>query len=126
MKTRRWLVAALVGLFACSCMFGYAEEKESHKIDMKQKLVHSKNILDGLVTEDFDKIKKHALALNELGQRNWRKDESWEYRTQNQLFWFTTGNLVIAAKEKNVDAATLAYTQMTLSCVHCHKLIRHE
>jgi hypothetical protein len=51
---------------------------------------------------------------------------SSEYRTQNQVFWFSAGNLVLAAERKNIDSATLAYTQMTLSCVNCHKLIRRQ
>ena len=32
----------------------------------------------------------------------------------------------IEAQRKEIDEATLAYMQMTLSCVKCHKLIRRE
>jgi hypothetical protein len=28
------------------------------------------------------------------------------------------------AKEKNVDAATLSYFEVTLNCVRCHKYVR--
>ena len=91
---------------------------------MAKKLEYSKNILDGLVTEDFDKILKSAESLNQLGKRKWLENESAAYRSQNQVFWFTTGALVLAAQEKNVDSAALSYTQMTVSCVNCHKLLR--
>ena len=32
--------------------------------------------------------------------------------------------MVKAAKDNNVDAATVAYFQMTVSCVTCHKYLR--
>jgi hypothetical protein len=107
-----------------SCVFCVAEEKVRNDFDMKKKLEFSKNILDGLVKEDYQKILKNAKSLNEMGKRKWLENESVEYRTQNQVFWFTTGSLRIAAEEKNMDGATLAYMQMTLSCVNCHKQLR--
>ena len=104
----------------------HAEDKQPPPLDMKQKLVLSQDILSGLATEDFDQVLKSAKALNAFAKHKAITTESWQYRTQNQLFWFTTGNLALSAREKNLDGATLAYTQMTLSCVNCHKLLRHQ
>ena len=92
--------------------------------EMKKKLDYSKNILDGLVTEDFAKILKNAKALNDLGERRWREIQSANYRTQNHVFLFTASSLMASAEKKNIDGATLAFTQMTVSCVQCHKAIR--
>ena len=103
-----------------------ADEKLAAEADMEKKLAYSKNILDGLVTEDFDKILSSAKSLNRLGERKWIENESSKYRTQNQVFWFTTGALVLAAEEKNIDGVTLSYTQMTHSCVNCHRVLRAE
>ena len=103
-----------------------SQETKPPEFDMQKKLEYAKNILDGLVTEDFDKILQSGKALNELGKRKWRENESAAYRTQNQVFWFTAGTLVLAAKDKNIDGATLSYTQMTLSCVNCHKVLRSQ
>jgi hypothetical protein len=100
--------------------------QETAEFDMQKKLEYSKNILDGLVSEDYDVIRSNAKALNELGKKKWMENESSEYRTQNQVFWFTAGSLALAAEQKNIDGATLAYTQMTVSCINCHKLIRHR
>ena len=99
---------------------------EHPAVDMQKKLEYSKTILDGLVTEDFEKILQGAKDLNRLGKRKWLEHESAAYRTQNQVFWFTTGTLAMAAENKNIDGATLSYTQMTHSCVNCHKLIRRH
>ncbi|MCA9135423.1 MAG: hypothetical protein KDB00_01655 [Planctomycetales bacterium] len=103
-----------------------SQETDAQDAEMQKKLEYSKQILDGLVTEDFDKILKGAKSLNEFGKRKWIENDSLAYRTQNQVFWFTTGALVMAAEEKNIDSATLSYTQMTHSCVNCHKTLRRQ
>ncbi len=124
MRNLTIIIAALVSLIFICSMRGSAQEQKAFETEMKKKLEFSKNILDGLVTEDFSKILENAEALNKLGRTKWLENESAAYRTQNQVFWFTTGTLVLTAKEKNIDGATLAYTQMTHSCVNCHKLLR--
>ena len=126
MKYLKLLFASVIGVGLLCNLDGAAEEKNNPEFDMKKKLEYSKNILDGLISEDFDKILKNAKSLNKLGERKWLENESTQYRTQNQLFWFTTGTLVLAAEEKNIDGATLSYTQMTVSCVNCHKLLRRR
>lgn len=120
-----FLAVLVVGLFVPAIQ-SLSQDADSHDRDMQKKLDDSKNILDGLVTEDFEKILKGAKSLNEFGKRKWTENESTAYRTQNQVFWFTTGTLVMAAEEKNIDGATLAYTQMTHSCINCHKLLRRQ
>lgn len=118
-------IFALV-LLAVPALQSPSQETRSHDQEMQKKLDYSKQILDGLVTEDFGKILKGAKSLNEFGKRKWAENDSVAYRTQNQVFWFTTGTLVAAAEEKNIDSATLSYTQMTHSCVNCHKLLRRQ
>jgi hypothetical protein len=105
---------------------GSSQETEKQEVDMRKKLAYSQLILDGLVTEDFDKILEGAKSLNQLGKQKWIENDSVEYRTQNQVFWFTTGSLMLAAEEKNIDSATLSYTQMMHGCVNCHKVIRRK
>jgi hypothetical protein len=41
-----------------------------------------------------------------------------------QCFGSANGALVRAAEDKNLDGATLAYTQLAISCVQCHKIVR--
>jgi hypothetical protein len=48
------------------------------------------------------------------------------YQTQLQVFRFASNELVRLAEEKNLDGASLAYTQMTISCVNCHKFLRQQ
>ena len=123
MKISKLPVVFLIVVMLLPAMVSSSKEEQPES-DMQRKLDCSSTILDGLVTENFDKILSGAETLNELGKHKWLENESAAYRTQNQVFWFTTGTLVMAAQNRNIDGATLAYTQMTHSCVNCHKLIR--
>jgi hypothetical protein len=123
------LIALLVSVIVAGWLvgtYGFAEVKSADNDAMKKKLEYSKNILAGLTTENFDLILKNAKALNQLGQQQWSKNESIEYRTQHQVFWFANDTLILAAEDKNIDGATLSYTQMTFSCVNCHQLLRKQ
>jgi hypothetical protein len=57
-------------------------------------------------------------------------DESWmviqteEYRRQSDEFRRSVAVMSKAAKDKNIDGATLGYMQMTLNCVRCHRQLR--
>ena len=103
-----------------------AKEPTPPNLDMKKKLEYSQNILSGLVSENFEQVGKNAELLIKLGKQNWVKTESIEYRTYNQLFMFTAGSLVLAARDKNIDGATLFYTQMNISCMNCHRTMRRQ
>ena len=46
------------------------------------------------------------------------------YNAKLKDFEYANKSLRLAAQEKNLDGATIAYIQLTLSCVHCHKLVR--
>ena len=50
-----------------------AEEKQSTDVAMLKKLEHSRDVLNGLVMEDFDKVLKSAKALKDcLDSCDWR------------------------------------------------------
>jgi len=92
---------------------------------MRAKLSHSQNVLEGLTTEDFDLIEKGAqeLALASLDS-NWQVLQTEDYVRQSAEFRRACGTLRDAAKEGNLDAATLAWMEVTLKCVQCHKYVR--
>jgi hypothetical protein len=92
---------------------------------MKQKLVASQNILAGLTKGDYDSIEKNAqsmLAVSYL--EKWVRAGTPGYRKLMQDFESANKSLTVAARERNLDGATIAYVQLTLSCVHCHKIVR--
>lgn len=101
-----------------------AEDRETGEI-MQHKLLHSQFVLRGIALQDFGVIRTNALQLVKLSQLSgWKARQTPEYELFTVEFRRHADALVDAAKSKNIDAATLAYTQMTFSCVSCHKYIR--
>ena len=92
---------------------------------MRLKLEPVKGALEGIALADFEMISKHAGTIrNLLLDESWMVVQSEEYRRQSNEFRSIVEQLQQAAKEKNVDRATLAYVQMTIRCVQCHELLR--
>ncbi len=92
---------------------------------MRAKLAHSQNVLEGLTTEDYELIEEGAqeLALASLDS-NWQVLHTEDYARQSAEFRRACGTLRDAAKEKNLDGAALAWMDVTLKCVQCHKYVR--
>lgn len=91
---------------------------------MERKLQLSQAILGAIATEDFSSLSTNADGLLVLAKKEWLRHETPEYRAQLKDFWIVLEGLKSAAEDKNSDGATLAYVQMTLSCVRCHKYLR--
>ncbi len=92
---------------------------------MKAKLQHSQAALEGIALADFDAVQASAQKLTQLSQAaGWRTRRTPEYDLFTAEFRRRTEALEQSAREKNIDGATLAYSQMTFTCVNCHKYIR--
>ena len=101
--------------------------EEPNQVDdfMKQKLHHAQKVLEGLATQDFDMIRSSAGRLKQISQEaNWRVLQTPAYLQHSVEFRRTTDALVSAAKQRNVDGASLAYVDMTMKCINCHKHVR--
>ena len=92
---------------------------------MQRKLEHSQNILAGLTKADFEMIQSSAGKMEDLNfLEQWGREDLPEYKRQLRYFDDANKELIRQAGKKNLGGATLAYTQMTLSCVHCHNVVR--
>lgn len=101
------------------------DNRPATKDIMREKLDYAHLILNGVATENFDLIAKNAENLNRLSQSTvWRAGRTPEYEALSAEFRRHAEALSKAAKNRNLDAASLAYVQMTLSCVNCHKYMR--
>ena len=126
---KRFMIFAVAAAAVCSWLIarGFAEQPKPNDVGalMKLKLKHSQNILEGVAVEDFDLIAKNSQQLSLLAQDvNWRVFQTPEYRHHSADFQRIADNLTKAAKDRNGDAAALAYVQLTMSCVNCHKYVR--
>lgn len=94
---------------------------------MKKKLAQAQKLLEGLALQDFAKIEAAADELAMLRKEAaWMMIKSKEYEVLSWDFSRQIEATKKAAKAKNVDAAALAYVDMTLTCVKCHKHVREE
>lgn len=131
---KRFLIVALllVGLMALPSSSSTGDQKPDKEVKkkaslwMKAKTKLSQDILVGLTEADFEKIAKNAKALNlvdyfEVVARAKTDDE---YRQQASLFASANLELIRQAEAKNIFGATLAYNQLTVSCVQCHVIVR--
>ncbi len=92
---------------------------------MRHKLQDSQLILRGLALQDFTLIRTNAEQLVKLSRfSGWHTRQTPEYELFTTEFRRHAEDLVKAAKKENIDAATLAYTQLTFSCVSCHSYMR--
>ncbi len=126
MKRKRVLwfaVAAAAGICVASGQ-GQEPKKDPNPI-MRKKLEHAQKVLEGIAVKDFDLIGKHADELIILSKKaEWQILKTPDYVMQSDEFRRNAATLVNTAKEKNLDGAALAYVQMTMNCVTCHKYVR--
>ena len=102
------------------------QDLETREI-MQHKLQHAQFILRGIALQDWTAIQSNANQLVKLSQMSgWQARQTPEYALFSLEFRRHAENLSKAAKSKNVDAATLAYTQLTFSRVSCHKHLRGD
>ena len=115
-----------VSLFAdTKSTYTQAENESGVKEAMRQKLAYSQQVLVGITLEDYGLIANNAEKLVKLSNKtNWYSRQVPEYELFLNEFRRNAQELVEAGRQKNLDAASLAYVQMTLSCVSCHKFIR--
>lgn len=92
---------------------------------MRAKLDHSVAVLEGLAVEDYDMMAKAAQDLALASQAsNWQVLQTEEYARQSSEFRRSCITLRDAAKAKNLDAAALAWMDVTMKCVQCHRYVR--
>jgi hypothetical protein len=92
---------------------------------MKKKLDYSQGILGGIATADFDKIVKNTESMRSLSKvEGFVRRQTPGYATQLQIFEQSADEILRQANRDNLDGAALAFTQLAISCVNCHKRLR--
>ena len=120
----------LISLFLIALLIAALNPAQSQNVTpthdlMRKKLDHAQSVLEGIALSDFDMIAGNAAKLSALSSEGaWRAYDTPEYVEQSTVFRRNVEKLRKAAREGNLDAATLAYTKMTFSCVECHKYLR--
>ncbi len=92
---------------------------------MQRKLEYGHNLFQALMLEDFDALDRNSERLQRLSEAsNWNVTRTHEFTRHSSEFRRAVDALKKTAQEKDLDAAALAYAEMTLKCVQCHKYVR--
>jgi hypothetical protein len=92
---------------------------------MRRKLDNSQKVLEGIALSNFDMIAKHAEELIAVSQQaGWQALKTPDYELYSNDLRRNAEALIQKSKEKNLDGAALAYVDLTLTCVKCHKHVR--
>ena len=92
---------------------------------MRKKLAASQKVLEGLAINDFDLISSNADELIRVSKAaEWHVVKTPQYEVFSNEFRRSAESLGQKVRDKNLDGAALAYVELTLTCVHCHKHVR--
>jgi hypothetical protein len=134
-----WPLAAIV-IAACGFAVGGRAQSEAKpaekgegkppvttagKVLMRDKLAYANKALDGLAVENFAKIAESAEMMRIISRASsWYVIQTDEYARLSRNFQEQASDMERHAKDKNLDAASLDYMRITLTCVQCHKYMR--
>jgi hypothetical protein len=92
---------------------------------MRMKLEASTKVLEGLTTENFRLISEGAQTLKKMSTaERWRVSNDVLYRQYSAEFTLRAEKLIEQSSAGNLDGATLAWVECTMSCVRCHNHAR--
>lgn len=124
-RMRRFLIVA-VTLILCATVAHEVYAQVRLRQLMIDKLTHAQRLLEGIATAKFNKIEKSADELIRIS-----KTEEWiaahkgpRFETYSNEFLRAAETIAKKAKDKNIDGVTLAYFDLTMSCVRCHQYNR--
>jgi hypothetical protein len=124
MKRLLGIVVILVLCATVTSLNGLGKESKKDSL-MRKKLTHSQKVLEGIALGNFKTIARHAEDLIDISKAaEWKAVSTARYKVYSNDFRRVAETLIEKAKEKNLDGAALAYMELTLSCVKCHKHVR--
>ena len=127
MKTKTVLSAVLASALFVGVAATVApnDPKITTREVMKLKLESSQKVLEGIATENYATVLANAQKLTVLSQAaGWQARQTPEYKQFTAEFRRYAEALQKAARSENVDAASVAWFQLTISCVNCHRHMR--
>ena len=127
---KRWIALLGVLAFFATGMWLACPADQPVKVQsgvrpfMRMKLEASSNILEGLTTEDFRMIREGAETLHKMSGAE--KCASAMTCSTGSIAEFNheAERLLDQANHRNLDGATLAWVECSMSCVRCHKHVR--
>ena len=132
-------VLLMIGTWAAYAQDGVAPQKptpddvpkltaeQPMSVWMERKLGYSQDLLKALAMGDFDSMELNAERMRLIGKiEGFVRKQNVSYTSQLHIFELANRDLIRQAKKKNIEGATLAFQQLTSSCVACHVTLRER
>ena len=123
----RLLLPALLLLLLAVPSLSQEKKKEPDAL-MTAKLKHAQDVLEGLLLNDPAKVEEageELLRISKAAQVR-RPKATLEYDHHAHTFQKGAETVIEKAKARNMDGATLAYLDVTCTCVRCHQYTRER
>jgi cytochrome c556 len=125
MKNALIVIASLLLLLCIPGASSHGDDQAALKKLMVKKLENAQKVLGGMTTNNYDEVAKHADELIQISKAvEFRVLKTPQYEMNSNDFRRAAETMIQQAKNKNTDGVALAYVDMTLSCVRCHKYVR--
>lgn len=123
MKSTVTLVLTLLFLLGAGSWSTSAQTRRLNAV-MRGKLDHSKNVLEAVVTSNWQMLERESRALAAVTQEPaWTVLKMPEYVTQSEGYVRATRDLLDAAKQRDLEAASRGFVALSTSCVSCHQYL---
>jgi hypothetical protein len=120
----RWALLGLALLLAGVGATTY-EKRSVSKAFMRQKLIYSQGVMEGLTLEQFDLITKYGIKMRKMNLTNlFYVLESPGYMASLTNYQESIDRMLFAAAGKDLKSGTEAYQRIVESCVECHRTFR--
>lgn len=101
------------------------ERPKATKALMFQKLSHTQLILQSLMIGDNKNLLKSLEQLKNLAvATTWYKNDNEVFQRYSSNFREAIDKMTEYQKKGNQEGVSMAYIQLTLSCMNCHEKIR--
>ena len=92
---------------------------------MRKKLDYSQALLKGLAMADYKQIKVNGARMRLLSKvEGFVRSKNSRYTLHLRRFENICDEIVREAGEENLSGVTLAFNQLTVNCVNCHRSLR--
>lgn len=93
---------------------------------MRQKMQASNLILEGLCMDDMQSVADGTQSLLKMpSEAKWRVSNDMMYRRYSTEFVQAVEELEKEAEENDIDGASMAWVNVTMKCLKCHKWVRN-
>jgi hypothetical protein len=125
MKTATFFLTSVVALLGISVASKDNADRDAQQKLMTAKLESAQKVLEGLSSNNYELVGRHADLLIQVSKEmEPRLPKTAQSEMNNNDFRRAAQTIAEQAKAKSSEGIALAFSDLTMSCVRCHKHVR--